>query len=287
MPKIILGTANFGNQYGIANKNQDSRIESASEIIHTALELGVTSFDTAKGYGEAEVILGDNLVGYGNLSVITKIGKNDCETASRMISSVQTSLQNTKLEKFSAVLLHDSSVLEGQYRNEVKMGLLELLDLGVCERIGVSVYNESEIVGAKKILPELTEFQISENICDQRKISSRYLYELASTGNNISVRSIFLQGLLLMKVSEVPLRLNTAIDKILKLQKFALSNQISVLEACIAYAKSIPWASGLIFGIDSPQQLKIIVSNFNKSCDLDMNEGLKLDDWTLDARNWS
>jgi aryl-alcohol dehydrogenase-like predicted oxidoreductase len=286
-PKMILGTANFGNQYGIANNNQDSRIESVSEIIHTALELGVTSFDTAKGYGEAEAILGDNLVGCGDLSVITKIGKNDCDTASQMISSVQKSLQNTKLEKFSAVLLHDSSVLEGQYRNEVKVGLLELLDLGVCERIGISVYNESEIIGAKRILPELTEFQISENICDQRKISSRYLHELANTGNNISVRSIFLQGLLLMKVSEVPLRLNTAIDKILKLQEFALSNQISVLEACIAYAKSIPWASGLIFGIDSPQQLKTLVSNFNKSYDLDVNEGLKLDDWTLDPRNWS
>ena len=90
-----------------------------------------------------------------------------------------------------------------------------------------------------------------------------------------------------MKASEVPLKLNTAIDKIMILQKFALSNQISVLEACIAYAKSIPWASGLIFGIDSPQQLKIIVSNFNKSYDLDMNQGLKLDDWTLDPRNWS
>ena len=286
-PKIILGTANFGNQYGIANKNIDSSIESISKIIHTALELGVTSFDTAKGYGEAEAILGDNLVGYRNLSVTTKIGKNDCERASQIISSVQKSLQNTKIEKFSAVLLHDSSVLEGQYRNEVKMGLLELLDLGICERIGVSVYSESEIVGAKKNLPELTEFQIPENICDQRKISSEYLHELASTGNNISVRSIFLQGLLLMKASEVPLKLNTAIDKIMKLQKFALSNQISVLEACIAYAKSIPWASGLIFGIDSPQQLKIIVSNFNKSYDLDMNQGLKLDDWTLDPRNWS
>jgi aryl-alcohol dehydrogenase-like predicted oxidoreductase len=288
-PKIILGTANFGNEYGIANKNQNSRNESGSisKIIQTALNLGITSFDTAKGYGDAERILGDNLDGYRKLSVTTKIGKNDCEKSSQIISSVQESLESIKLKQFSAVLLHDSSVLGGENRNEVIKGLLELLSLGICERIGVSVYSESEVVWAKKILPELTEFQIPENICDQRKIFSGYLHELANTGNNISVRSIFLQGLLLMEVGEIPSNLNSATEKIMKLQEFAHINQITVLEACIAYARSIPWASGLIFGVDNLKQLRTIVSNFNKSHDLGINTGLKLDDWTLDPRNWS
>jgi aryl-alcohol dehydrogenase-like predicted oxidoreductase len=288
-PKIILGTANFGNEYGIANKNQNSRNESGSisKIIQTALNLGITSFDTAKGYGDAERILGDNLDGYRKLSVTTKIGKNDCEKSSQIISSVQESLESIKLKQFSAVLLHDSSVLGGENRNEVIKGLLELLSLGICERIGVSVYSESEVVWAKKILPELTEFQIPENICDQRKIFSGYLHELANTGNNISVRSIFLQGLLLMEVGEIPSNLNSATEKIMKLQEFAHINQITVLEACIAYARSIPWASGLIFGVDNLKQLRKIVSNFNKSHDLGINTGLKLDDWTLDPRNWS
>ena len=288
-PKITLGTANFGNVYGIANKNQNSRNESGSisEIIHTALDLGITSFDTAKGYGDAERILGDNLAGYRKLSVTTKIGKNDCEKSSQIISSVQKSLESIKLKKFSAVLLHDSSVLGGENRNEVRKGLYELLSLGICERIGVSVYSESEVVWAKKILPELTEFQIPENICDQRKIFSGYLHELANTGNNISVRSIFLQGLLLMEAGEIPSNLNSATEKIMKLQEFAHLNQITVLEACIAYARSIPWASGLIFGVDNPKQLRTIVSNFNKSHDLGINTDLKLDYWTLDPRNWS
>ena len=288
-PKITLGTANFGNVYGIANKNQNSRNESGSisEIIHTALDLGITSFDTAKGYGDAERILGDNLAGYRKLSVTTKIGKNDCEKSSQIISSVQKSLESIKLKKFSAVLLHDSSVLGGEHRNEVRKGLYELLSLGICERIGVSVYSESEVVWAKKIVPELTEFQIPENICDQRKIFSGYLHELANTGNNISVSSIFLQGLSLMEAGEIPSNLNSATEKIMKLQEFAHLNQITVLEACIAYARSIPWASGLIFGVDNPKQLRTIVSNFNKSHDLGINTDLKLDYWTLDPRNWS
>jgi aryl-alcohol dehydrogenase-like predicted oxidoreductase len=286
-PKLIIGTANFGNQYGIANKVENSGNKIASEIIQLATDLGITRFDTAKGYGESEAILGKNFDGNRILSVTTKIGRSDCVTAAQLVSSVQSSLTHTKIEKFSAVLLHDSSVLEGEFQNEVKKGLHQILELGLSERIGVSVYTEAEILNSKKSMPELTEFQIPENICDQQKVFSNPLRKLASEGNNISVRSIFLQGLLLMKVSEVPQKLNTAIEIIKKLQEFAEMNHISVLDACISYAKSIPWASGIIFGIDSPQQLVTIVSSFSKTTNLDLNLAPKLDDWTLDPRNWS
>ena len=286
-PEIILGTANFGNKYGIANRDEYSKDKNVTEIINTAVEIGVTSFDTAKAYGEAEMILGHNLVGKDHLNVTTKIGKNECGKTSQVISSIQKSLENTKLEKFSAVLLHDSSVLEGNYRNEVKNGLLELLKLGFCDRIGVSAYSEDEVIKTKENFPELTEFQIPENICDQRKFSSLYLNELACSGNNITVRSIFLQGLLLMDANDVPKELNSAREKLIELKAFSELNAVSILDACIAYAKSIPWASGLVFGIDTTQQLKKIVSSFNQSLNLDTNDAPRLDAWTLDPRNWS
>jgi aryl-alcohol dehydrogenase-like predicted oxidoreductase len=286
-PKLIIGTANFGNLYGIANKMQNSGSKIASEIIHSAIELGLTRFDTARGYGESEAILGKNFDGHRNLSVTTKIGKSECVTAAQLVLSVQSSLSHTKLKKFSAVLLHDSSVLNGEFQNEVKKGLNQILELGLSERIGVSVYTEAEILNSKRSMPELTEFQIPENICDQQKVFSNSLLKLANEGNNISVRSIFLQGLLLMKLSEVPQKLNTAVEIIKKLQEFSELNHISVLDACISYAKSIPWASGIIFGIDSPQQLVKIVSSFSKTSNLDLNHAPKLDDWTLDPRNWS
>jgi aryl-alcohol dehydrogenase-like predicted oxidoreductase len=286
-PKIILGTANFGNHYGIANRDEYSKDKNITEIINTAVELGVTSFDTAKAYGEAEMILGYNIVGKDHLNVTTKIGKTDCGKTSQVISSIQKSLENTKLEKFSAVLLHDSSVLEGNYRNEVKNGLLELLKLGFCDRIGVSVYSEDEVIKTKKNFPELTEFQIPENICDQRKLTSPYLKELACSGNNITVRSIFLQGLLLMDANDVPKELNSAKERLTELKEFSELNAVSILDACIAYAKSIPWASGLVFGIDTTQQLRKIVSSFNQSLNLDANDAPRLDAWTLDPRNWS
>jgi aryl-alcohol dehydrogenase-like predicted oxidoreductase len=286
-PKIILGTANFGNRYGITNRDEYSKDKNTTEIVNTAVELGVTCFDTAKAYGEAEMILGHNLVGKDHLNVTTKIGKNECGKTSQVISSIQKSLENTKLEKFSAVLLHDSSVLEGHYRNEVKNGLLELLKLGFCDRIGVSVYSEDEVIKSKDIFPELTEFQIPENICDQRKITSLYLNELACSGNNITVRSIFLQGLLLMDANDVPKELKSAREKLIELKAFSELNGVSILDACIAYAKSIPWASGLVFGIDTTQQLRTIVSSFNQSLYLDANDAPRLDAWTLDPRNWS
>ena len=56
--KIILGTAQLGLDYGITNQNGKPSIETALDIIKTSLDNNITIFDTARGYGDSEKILG-------------------------------------------------------------------------------------------------------------------------------------------------------------------------------------------------------------------------------------
>ena len=56
--KITLGTVQFGLDYGIANTDGKPSYEKARDIVATACENGITSFDTAAAYGDSEKVLG-------------------------------------------------------------------------------------------------------------------------------------------------------------------------------------------------------------------------------------
>ena len=56
--KLALGTAQFGNNYGISNKNGIVSPNMAARILSLAIKNGVDTIDTAISYGEAENIIG-------------------------------------------------------------------------------------------------------------------------------------------------------------------------------------------------------------------------------------
>ena len=67
--KLILGTAQFGLNYGIANQNGKIDLASGSQIISYALKSGIAGIDTAISYGESETLLGQ--IGVSDFKVTT------------------------------------------------------------------------------------------------------------------------------------------------------------------------------------------------------------------------
>ena len=56
--KLILGTVQLGLHYGINNTHPKPNDVLAEKIILTALDSGITTFDTAQSYGDSEKRLG-------------------------------------------------------------------------------------------------------------------------------------------------------------------------------------------------------------------------------------
>ena len=54
---FIIGTANIGQKYGIINPNNLLLKKNAVPFIEEAIKLGFKSFDTARAYGNSELIL--------------------------------------------------------------------------------------------------------------------------------------------------------------------------------------------------------------------------------------
>ena len=255
MPEIVLGTANFGNKYGIANHNKLLSQDTMLSIINWAQQNGINHFDTALAYGDAEKILGRYLDISLAPAIDTKLDERSCESRDTIVEIARKTRDKLGVESLSTLYLHDEGLLQTSSKDEISAGLREVLDLGVAKQIGVSVYSEAAVIACKRALPELSVFQVPENICDRRLIASSHIRSLAEDGNRFMVRSIFLQGLLLMEPSLIPVKLGLAREGVIALNEFAKINSLTAFKLCLAYANSISWASGILVGVASLEQL--------------------------------
>jgi len=73
--ELTLGTAQLGIEYGIVNQTGKPASADAVDLIRLAIAHGVRQLDTARAYGESEIIIGDALRGawHSRTSVITKL----------------------------------------------------------------------------------------------------------------------------------------------------------------------------------------------------------------------
>lgn len=76
MVKLCLGTVQFGMKYGINNQiNRQPTWEESFEMLDLAIENGVEVIDTARAYGEAELILGEYFKRHKCLQKVRVISK--------------------------------------------------------------------------------------------------------------------------------------------------------------------------------------------------------------------
>jgi aryl-alcohol dehydrogenase-like predicted oxidoreductase len=261
MIDLILGTATLNTGYGVANQNKVVTKDEAREIILTAQSLGINEFDTAPGYGPAEEYLGEFLNLNLRPKISSKISKESTQSARLMLQSVQRTLLQTRTSKLKNLYLHDPEVLFGLGASEAIAGLIELKALDLVERIGISVYSLDSLLRAKELLPELSVFQVPENICDRRLLNSKELLDFNRAGDHFIVRSVFLQGLLLMPLDRIPSGLAASVGAISQLINLSGSIGVTPHNLCLGYARAIPWANGLVIGAATASQLCEIVES--------------------------
>lgn len=283
--ELVLGTANFSRDYGQKiGKNFD--IKNASKILKIAQLKGLNHFDTAKSYLGAEKILGKELNNINNVQIDSKISETDCISVESIITSVKVSLAELKIPSLSTLYLHNSSLLLGEKANLIETALDYVVDLGLAKNLGVSVYDYEDIIKCKLKYSKLSRFQINENICDQRLYNREELNVLSNTGNKFFIRSIFLQGLLLMNPNNLSGKFKKVKNEIQQLNSLAQKHNTTVIDLCLAYVKSIPWADGIVFGVDTVSQLEeVLESDFTLPAGWEQHiTTLPLD--ILDPRNW-
>ena len=146
MLEIILGTANFGNKYGIANKGKLLAYEESKAIVNWAQSNGINHFDTAHAYGVSNEILGAHLNHSLGPSIDTKLDEKSCQSRDLIVKTTKNAMSKLGVKQLSVLYLHDEKLLMGSKAVEISIGLKEVLELGLAKKIGVSVYSETSVL---------------------------------------------------------------------------------------------------------------------------------------------
>jgi aryl-alcohol dehydrogenase-like predicted oxidoreductase len=268
LSRMMLGTVQFGLPYGIANTRGQPDYRGVLEILETAIEGGVNCFDTAAAYGSSEDVLGRALRELGVLEdvvVVTKVQhlspeeRADDATARRIIEqSVEASRRRLGIDRLPLVLFHREA-------DAKHLGVLESLkEKGWLRHGGVSCGNRPGGAVRFARVPEVEALQIPANLLDRRHQRSGALEVAAANDVAVFVRSVFLQGLLLMPEDRIPEHLVDVISVRRGLDEIRTEAGLSPPELAIRYMLSQPGVTCVLTGVESVEQARENIRIFER-----------------------
>lgn len=258
--KLALGTAQLGLSYGVANTQGQISRDEAKEIIHFAESNGVKTLDTAVGYGDSELRLGE--VGVKHWQVVSKLPAlpDGCRDVSQWVQeTVVQSLKRLNVDALYGLLMHRPQQLLENGGEDVYRALRKVQEDGLVRKIGVSIYDPSELdTICSRFSIDLV--QAPFNVLDRRLIETGWLPRIQEKGIELHVRSIFLQGLLLMELGMRPPKFDRWNRLWVDWQQWLEEADLTPLEACLRYALSYSEIDRVIVGVDSLKHLKEVLA---------------------------
>ena len=287
MNKIALGTVQFGCNYGILNVSGKTAFLEARKIIKLAKKSSIDLVDTAISYGDSEKTLGK--IGILDFKIVSKLppllnyNQNINSIIEEMVEGI---LQRLKIKSLYGLLLHRPKDIIGTNGTKIIEALSSLKKNGKINKIGISIYDPSEIQEVIDIL-NIDIIQCPLNVIDRRIEKSGWLKKLQSKNIEIHTRSTFLQGLLIAQENKIPhkfKRWSHLFDRwFLKLKK----SNLNPIHACLSYPLSLPEIDRVIIGVENVNQLETII-NFTKADILtnDFSFMISNDKLLINPNNW-
>ena len=281
--KIIIGTANFGMSYGIEKKK--TSIAQIKKILKYAKKVGIDTIDTAPGYNNAQKKLSQNKMNnWKIITTISSVPKRTKNIESYVDKIFFASLKSLKINKINTILIHsENDVLDTSKGKKIFEALNNLKKKNLIDRIGISIYDPYKI---SKIIDNynIDVIQCPFNILDKRLITSGLLKKLKLNKIKLHIRSIFLQGLLLKEIKDLPSKFVNNKD-LINFNNLILKNNLTKLVACLSVLKNIDYEK-IVIGVNNVEELIEVVNCKNnvlsKKIDLNIkNKNL------IDPRNWS
>ena len=256
--KIILGSANFDQTYGI-KKNFIKKNE-IKKLFNLALKNKIKIIDTSPLYSKSEKIIG--LLNNKRFKIISKIPKKPKRIKKRDIKkwlkqSVMISLKNLKIKKFECLLLHDANSLLSKNGDEIYKSINNMKTSAFTNKIGISIYDFNTLEEILKKF-KFDVIQVPLNIFDQRLVETGWLEKLKRRKIEVHVRSIFLQGILLLRQDQLPKKLKRFNKEWMVWESWLKKNKLGPLQACLSFVFNQRKLDGVVVGCDSKNQLKQI-----------------------------
>lgn len=256
--KLVLGTAQFGLDYGINNQTGRPAKKDIAHILDYAYQDSVVELDTADAYGDASEVLRDYLKHSKNkFSIMSKFST---DSKFSFQESFLISLERLGQEKLAGYYFHKfSDFLEFSQFDQVQSMKSE----GLLNSLGVSLYTNEEL---KKVVshPEVDVIQLPMNLLDRDEEKLELLKIAHKNGKKIYIRSVFLQGLFFKSPTDLKGKLQImkpAIEQILGITK---KYSISLQDLCLSYVLKKDYVDKVVVGVETIEQLKINLNSLKQ-----------------------
>tara|TARA_X000000950_G_scaffold236743_1_gene287785 strand:+ start:67 stop:930 length:864 start_codon:yes stop_codon:yes gene_type:complete len=257
--KICIGTAQFGSKYGISNFYGKTKRAEAKKIIHLAKLNQINFFDTANNYGESQKIIGSS--NSKNKNIISKI---KLKSIKDIDNTIKKSLDDLNVKKIYALLIHNPEILLKKNGKKIFKVLIKYKKKKLIKKIGVSEYSEKRLIAIiRKFNIDIISFPY--NPFDNRLVTSGIFKELKRKNIEIHIRSIFLQGLLLIKSKNIPKKLKKWSNLLDHFENFSKKNSVSKIKLCLDHAFSLKGIKKITIGVQNHSQLKEILYYLKKT----------------------
>ena len=285
-PQLCLGTVQFGLPYGITNQVGQVPEAEVRRILDLAAASGISFLDTAQAYGSAETVLGYCWPTDAPRQLISKLPAGAPRQSWEV--SLITSLQRLQAPKLEGFLLHRASDLLGPDGDALLDWLEGLRDRGLVERIGISIYEASELEGLP--MDHLQLVQLPLSVYDQRLIRDGTVDRLQDLGIAVHARSVLLQGLLLQSPRQWPHYLPPAF-RLHHAQwlEYLYQEGLSPLAGALGFVGACKGVEAVLVGVVSAQELAQVLQAWSQAEACPPEASL---DWAwenavdLDPRRW-
>lgn len=282
--KIVLGTVQFGLNYGINNVAGCLPENQIFEILNLARDLDIKELDTADGYGNAVSILKKyTLQNPNSFSLMSKFSNSH---TANFVHTFHESLAKLGVRTLEVYYFHKFS----DFLNFDQFNQIELLKKsGELKSLGVSIYSNDELKIAIEN-PFVDVIQLPFNILDHSEEKINLLAEAKQRNKKVYSRSVFLQGLFFMNPDILPTKLLPLRDQLFSLRELAFENKMSMEALCLNYVLHKSYIDRVLIGIDTKEHLiknmNAIDANLSSSLIHSVENIIVNNSELLDPRNW-
>ena len=284
LSKLGLGSGQFAlDQASVRGRPPQAEVRDILEIAARS-QLGV--FDLAGRSPQAEIDIGEVLPRPNPFKISISTVRAD-RGPDLVEAEARAALRRLKVDQADCILVPSASELCGPHGLALWNRLRALKDQGLTRKIGISVFASDDPLGlARRFRPDVV--QAPASLLDQRLIIDGTLAAIAGLGMEVHLRSIFLNGLLLLPPDRAPSHLKAAATRILRARRMIAEGKSDPLQAALGFALSRPEATAVLVGVVSAGELNaVIAAAASPPPDLDWDDMAIDDPEALDPRAWA
>ncbi len=284
LTKLGLSSGQFAlDQSAVRGRPPQAEVR---DILDIAARSGLKAFDLAGRSPQAELDIGAALPRPNPFNVTISTVRAD-RGPDLVEAEARAVLRRLGVDQADCLLVPSASELFGPHGPALWDRLKSLKDQGLTRKIGISVFASDDPLGlARRFRPDVV--QAPASLLDQRLLIDGTLAAIAGMGLEVQLRSIFLNGLLLLPPERAPSHLKAATNRIHRARRLIAEGRSDPLQAALGFALSRPEASTVLIGVGSVGELSAVIAAASRPIpDLDWDDMALDDPVALDTRSWA